>query len=205
MTSNNSFLDKFIGQYPKITLIGMSGLGKSHWSKVLEGYGYRRLCCDDVITDRIFGSKNNEQDKDVGEWMGFPHDPGYKKREKAYLSLEIEVLQEFIVRMDQSGPDEKMVIDTTGSAPYAGNEIMNRLSDLSCIVYLAASPEYYSEMLERYITVPRPVLWGDKYEQRQSESFKDGLKRSYGELLTYRDSLYKKWAHYTIPYEVHRY
>jgi shikimate kinase len=204
MTSNNSFLDKFIGQYPKITLIGMSGLGKSHWSKVLEGYGYCRLCCDNVISDRLIGSKNNEPVEDIGEWMGFPHEPEYKNKEKAYLSLEIEVLQEFIAHMDQSGPEEKFVIDTTGSAPYAGDEIMNRLGDLSCIVYLAASPEYYSEMLERYIKCPRPVLWGDKYEQRQCESYKDGLERSYGELLTYRDSLYKKWAHYTIPYEVHR-
>ena len=37
---------------------------------------------------------------------------------------------------------------------------MERLRELSCIIYLAASKEYYSEMLERYIKRPRPVLWG---------------------------------------------
>ena len=204
MTNNNTFLDRFIKQYPKITLIGMSGLGKSHWSKVLEGYGYCRLCCDNVISDRLFGSKNNEQVEDRGEWMGFPHEPGYKNKEKAYLSLEIKVLYEFIARLDNSSHAEKIVIDTTESAPYAGDEVMKRLSGLSCIIYLAASEEYYSEMLERYIKCPRPVLWGDKFDQRQCESTKDGLKRSYEKLLTYRDSLYKKWAHHTVPFEVHR-
>lgn len=183
----------------------MSGLGKSHWSKVLERYGYNRFCCDDVITDRLLGPghKHIKEIEDIGDWMGFPYEPGYKNREKAYLSLEIEILNEFIARLDSSSHTEKIVIDTTGSAPYAGDDVMKRLGELSCIIYLAASKEYYPEMLERYIKCPRPVLWGDKFEQRPFESFRDGLKRSYGELLTYRDSLYKKWAHYTIPYEVH--
>ena len=78
-------------QYPKITLIGMSGLGKSYWSKEFERYGYNRFCCDDVITHRLLGpnNKNNEKINDIGDWMGFPYEPGYKHREKAYLSLEI--------------------------------------------------------------------------------------------------------------------
>jgi shikimate kinase len=205
MTISDTFLDRFIKQYPKITLIGMSGLGKSHWSKVLERYGYTRFCCDDVITDRLLGPNNkyNEQVEDIGEWMGFPYEPGYKNREKAYLSLETDILREFIARLDNSGHAEKIVIDTTGSAPYAGDEVMERLGELSCIIYLAASKEYYSEMLEQYIMRPRPVLWSDKFEQRPFESIKDGMKRSYEELLQYRDLLYRKWAHYTIPYEVH--
>lgn len=206
MIHSDTFLDRFIPLYPKITLIGMSGLGKSHWSKVLERHGYTRFCCDEVITDRLLGpsKKHNEQVEDIGEWMGFPYEPGYTNREKTYLSLEIEILHEFIERLASSGHAEKIVIDTTGSAPYAGEGVMERLRDLSCIIYLAASEEYYSEMLEHYIKRPRPVLWGDNFEQKPFESFKDGLKRSYEELLTYRDSLYKKWAHYTIPYEVHR-
>ena len=206
MTISDTFLDRFITQYPKITLIGMSGLGKSHWSKVLERHGYARFCCDDVIKDRLLGpsNENNEQIEDIGEWMGFPYEPGYKNREKAYLTLEIAILHEFIARLESSGHTEKIVIDTTGSAPYAGDVIMERLRELSCIIYLAASKEYYSEMLERYIKRPRPVLWGDKFDQRHLESLKDGLKRSYEELLIYRHSLYKKWAHFTIPYEVHR-
>ena len=206
MTVTDTFLDEFIERYPKITLIGMSGLGKSYWSKMLEQHGFNRFCCDDVITDRLFdpNKEPNRMSEDIGEWMGFPYEPGYKKREEAYLSLEIEVLNEFIDRLDRSSRSEKIVIDTTGSAPYAGDEVMKQLSDLSCIVYLAASREYYSDMLERYVKCPRPVLWGDKFSQKDCESIEDGLKRSYGELLTYRDSLYKKWAHYTVPYDVHR-
>ena len=82
---------------------------------------------------------------------------------------------------------------------------MNQLSKYSCIIYLAASKEYYSEMLERYVKCPRPVLWGDKYRQAPSESKAQALAHSYKDLLIFRHKLYKKHAHHTIlPYETHR-
>ena len=204
--NSSAFLDRFIHRFPKITFIGMSGLGKSHWSIVLEEYGYKRFCCDDEITNRLLGSIENPNGReiDLGEWMGFPFDPGYRNRENTYLSLETEVLLELIERLSNAGTSEKIVIDTTGSAPYAGDEIMKRLSNLTCVIYLAASKEYHSEMLKRYIQFPRPVLWGDKYRQMHSESTNEALARSYEELLSYRDTLYKKFARHTIPYEIHR-
>lgn len=204
MPLTNTFLDMFIGRYPKITLIGMSGLGKSHWSKELEKYGYKRLCCDDAIADRLQGLGGNGKIADLGKWMGFPDEPQYTSREKTYLSLEIKVLHEFIERLAKAEPGEKIVIDTTGSAPYAGDPVMNQLGRHSCIIYLAASSAYHSEMLARYIRCPRPVLWGDRFRPKPSESKEDALARCYGELLIYRHKLYKKHAHYTVPYEAHR-
>lgn len=204
MTKTNSFLDKYIRRYPKITLIGMSGLGKSHWSKVLENCGFKRLCCDDAIAGRLARLHDKERIADLGEWMGFPYEPQYRHKEKAYLSLEIQVLQEFIQRLVNSEPEEKIVVDTTGSAPYAGDNVMHQLGKCSCMIYLAASTEYHAEMLERYIHRPRPVLWGDKYKQEPFESKQQALARSYKDLLIHRDRLYKNHAHYTIPYEIHR-
>jgi shikimate kinase len=184
----------------------MSGLGKSHWSAVLKHCGFNRLCCDDEIRNRLLASVkySNHREFDLGEWMGLPYEPGYRSKERIYLSLEIEVLNEFVAHLSNSSNMEKIAIDTTGSAPYAGDEVMGQLSELSCIIYLAASEEYHSEMLERYIKCPRPVLWGDKFRQIDSESTGEALARSYEELLNFRDTLYKKYAHYTIPYEMHR-
>jgi len=204
MAVTNTFLDGFIQRYPKITLIGMSGLGKSHWSKMMARCGFKRLCCDDVIADRLERIDQKGRITDLGEWMGFPYEAQYREKEKIYLSLEIQVLSEFIERLADAEAEEKIVIDTTGSAPYAGDHVMNQLSKHSCILYLAASKEYYSDMLKRYIHCPRPVLWGDKFRQQPYESKKDALARSYRELLIFRDRLYKKHAHYTIPYEIHR-
>jgi shikimate kinase len=200
----NTFLDKFIKRCPKITFIGMSGLGKSYWSRKMVESGFKRLCCDDVIADRLGKLSNRGRIADLGEWMGFPYEPEYRRKEKIYLSLEIKVLNEFIDRLANADPEENIVIDTTGSAPYAGDDVMNRLGKHSCVIYLAASKQYFSEMLERYINCPRPVLWGDKYQQEPFESKKQALARSYEELLIFRDQLYKKHAHYIIPYEMHR-
>ena len=206
MPTKISFLNTYIEKYSKITFIGMSGLGKSHWSKMLEQFGFTRFCCDDEITHRLFCGCDSQFDRttDLGEWMGFPYEQGYEIKEKTYLSLEIDVLNEITDQLENSEPAEKIVIDTTGSAPYAGENVMQRLKEQSCIIYLAASKEYYTEMLERYIKFPRPVLWGDKYCQKKTETKKEALSRCYSELLTFRSTLYEKYAHFTIPYEIHR-
>jgi hypothetical protein len=45
----NTFIDEISSNYRWITLTGMSGLGKSYWSKVLAAKGYKRFCCDETI------------------------------------------------------------------------------------------------------------------------------------------------------------
>ena len=37
----------------KLALIGMSGVGKSFWSKRLVNNGFRRFSCDDLIAERL--------------------------------------------------------------------------------------------------------------------------------------------------------
>ena len=206
MTPENSYLNRYIGRYPRITLIGMSGLGKSYWSKVLEAEGFKRFCCDDMIAERLGELLHRSEGKtvDLGKWMGFPYDSGYREREKVYLSLEVEVLKDILTYLEDAGNGERIVLDTTGSAPYAGESIMNRLSQSTTVIHLATSEAVLSEMLERYIRHPRPVLWGDRFTKKPSETDHEALKRSYESLLTFRESLYKHYAHHTIPYEAHR-
>ena len=199
-------LTGYAERYPRITLVGMSGLGKSYWSKVLEAEGFKRFCCDDMIADRLSDMLTQSDGKtiDLGEWMGFPYDAGYRGREKTYLALEIEVLREILAYLEVAGNGERIVLDTTGSAPYAGESIMKRLAKSTAIIHLATSEAYFSEMLDRYIQHPRPVLWGDLFAREPLETDKEALGRSYEALLAFRDKLYKKYAHHTIPYEGHR-
>ncbi len=202
----NTFIEEISNNYRWITLTGMSGLGKSYWSKLLATKGYKRFCCDDMIEDRIVKLINiaDKKEIDIGKWMGFPFEKKYRRNENIYLTFEIEVLSEIISYLQTANPAEKIVIDTTGSAPYSGDDIMKRLKALSCIIHLSVSQDYQMEMLEKYINNPRPVLWGNLYVKKSFETEKEALARSYKALLVYRENLYKKYAHHSIPYNAHR-
>ena len=56
----------------RLSLIGMSGSGKSHWSKKLTAYGFKAFHCDDLIeellTEDLLGADGIPLS--VGEWMG---------------------------------------------------------------------------------------------------------------------------------------
>ena len=58
----------------KLSIVGMSGLGKSYWSKKLEEAGVKRFCCDEEITRKLQKALTRPDGSrmDLGEWMGFP-------------------------------------------------------------------------------------------------------------------------------------
>lgn len=206
MAAVKSFIDNLAAIHRRITLIGMSGLGKSHWSIMLEEKGFKRFCCDDMICDRLFATCPSPGSKvgSLGRWMGFPFQEGYDDKEKRYLAVEADVLLDIIAQLEATSPDERIVIDTTGSAPYTGPSLMARLKSLTCMVHLAVSDGAVPEMLDRYMRSPRPVVWGGLFAKQPGETDHEALARSYDRLLTYRKGLYREYAHRTVPYELHR-
>ncbi|KJS32090.1 MAG: hypothetical protein VR64_08205 [Desulfatitalea sp. BRH_c12] len=136
--------------------------------------------------------------------MGLPFTPGYKEREKAYLDAESDLLLQIIAYLEKAGSEEKIVIDTTGSAPYTGDVVMMRLRALTRMIHLATSSDLIDVMANRYIRSPRPVVWGDVIDRKPFESDHDALLRCYKDLLAYRETLYRKYAHQTVPFDVHR-
>lgn len=206
MADHAAFLDLLSATGPKITLIGMSGLGKSYWSEQLEKEGFKRFCCDNLIAEWLFDASDRPGSKVefLGRWMGYPFTPGYEERERAYRMAESEILWELVAYLETASSDERTVIDTTGSAPYAGEAIMKRLSELTRIVHLATSPVYVDAMTKRYMESPRPVVWGGMYHKKPAETEKEALDRCYRALLTYRETLYRQYAHRSVPYHLHR-
>lgn len=65
-----------------LTLIGMSGSEKTHWSKHLSDHGFLHLCCDDIVEEQLepelvkYGYRGIQ---DVSQWLGQPYDIRYKK------------------------------------------------------------------------------------------------------------------------------
>jgi shikimate kinase len=191
-----------------LSLTGMSGSGKSFWSKRLAECGFICFSCDNLIADKLAPRLSGKGDAiaRLGEWMGFPFQPGYEEREAEYLALEKETLEEAIRMLDsgQTSTGASIAIDTTGSVIYTGDEILTKLRRLTTIVHLATPPEVQKQMLESYLAFPRPVLWRGMFVKLPGETDEAALARCYPELLASRERQYEDFSDVTIPYTKHR-
>lgn len=185
----------------KISLIGMSGTGKSYWSKKLEKEGFIRFGCDDLIENKL-----EEQLKvlgfnginDVAKWMGQPFDNQYPATSKKYLSFEKEVMETILKTIESI--EYNVVIDTTGSVIYTGEDIINKLKKQTKIIYLDTPFEVQQKMFALYIQDPKPVIWGDIFEKHDNQTNKQSLQSCYPKLLESRSKQYALLADNILHY-----
>jgi len=187
-----------------LSLIGMSGCGKSHWSKEFADHGFERFCCDDLIAEKLATvlARPDGSIMELGEWMGFPYESHYKDREAKYLAYEIEVLKEVLDSLESEKDNEgrNIIVDTTGSVIYTGDESLRRLRETTTIVHLETPPAVQESMLHKCLTNRRPVLWRGLFSQEPGETNDQALARCYPALLSAREQQYAKLAHVTVPY-----
>jgi len=185
-------------QIMRISLIGMAGAGKSYWSMKLAEHGFRRFCCDDLIAAKLAPvlTRPDGTNMEMGEWMGFPYQHEYKRRESQYLTYEMEVLNEILAYLEghENNPEENIVVDTTGSVIYTGAEILRRLRRYTTVVYLPIPPEVRERLLKAYISRPHPMLWKDSFNKEPGETNEESLARCYPRLLLAREPLYDQYA-----------
>ena len=187
----------------RIVLIGFSGTGKSHWSKILaETLGYHHICCDDLIEVKLreYLPRSASGINDVAEWMGQPYDARFTQNEARYLQCEKEVLDEVFLKPYRYYP-ERTILDTTGSVIYTGEKLTTQLSRFGKVVYLEVTPVVLEEMFKQYINDPKPVIWGNSFSQEEGETPKAALRRCYPELLKYRKSSYEQLAEISLGYD----
>ena len=179
----------------------MSGAGKSHWAQKLAAAGFRVIGVDDRIETNLAPDLAAGGYRGIGgvaAWMGWPDDPAYREREKKYLEYEVKSMGEALDEIQASG-EEGIILDTTGSVVYTGEEICRRMQRLTTVVYLEASPEEEKTLIARYLSDPKPVLWGDQFNQRPDESTQDAIARCYPQLIAHRKKLYERYAHRIVP------
>ncbi|MER2520490.1 MAG: hypothetical protein ABTQ34_07370 [Bdellovibrionales bacterium] len=192
-----------------ITLIGMSNIGKSYWSKRLEAEaGFRRIDCDTLI-EKWLGQELSELGyqgiHDVARWMGQPYEARYAQASKRYVEVERAVMLDAIATLRKADPHEPpYVIDTTGSVIYAGDDVAHELKSLTQVVYIAASSQHVSQLFADYLARPKPVIWSDTYACARGETLEDALERCYPQLLSSRARLYERMADVIIPSDRHR-
>jgi shikimate kinase len=185
----------------RLSLIGMSGAGKSHWTRKLAGAGFRAIDVDDRIERKLAPELSADGHRGIGgvaAWMGWPDQPEYREREHKYLASEIESMCEVLDEVEASGEDG-IVLDTTGSVVYTGEEICRRMQRLTTVVYLEASPDEELTLISRYMSDPKPVLWGDIFSQQSGELAGETVARCYPQLIAHRKQLYERYANVTVP------
>ncbi len=182
----------------RVALVGMSGAGKSLWSRRLAAAGFRRFGCDQRIAGRLAPRLGVSRPtlQDVGRWMGMPYDPAYAARAAAYLELEELVLNAILDEVEQ--PELRglpVVIDTTGSVIHTAAATRRRLRRAVRVVHLASAPASRRRLLEAYVRAPRPVLWQGQFSRRDGESAAVALARCFPHLLEAREAAYARLAH----------
>jgi shikimate kinase len=187
----------------KLSLIGMSGAGKSHWAQKLAGAGFRVISMDDRIEKKLAPELAAGGYRGIGgvaAWMGWPDQPAYREREKKYLECEVKSMDEALDEIQASG-EEGTVLDTTGSVVYTGEEICQRMQSLTTVAYLGASPAEEELLIARYLSDPKPVLWDAQFDQRPGETTHEAIARCYPQLIASRKKLYERYAHRVVSME----
>jgi shikimate kinase len=190
----------------KLSFIGMSGAGKSHWAQKLAGAGFRVISIDERIEKKLASALAAGRHRGIGgvaAWMGWPDDPAYRESEKKYLQYEVKAMGEALDEIEASG-EEGTILDTTGSVVYTGEEICRRMQNLTSVVYLEASRAEEELLIARYLSDPKPVLWGDQFVQRPGETTHDAIARCYSQLIAHRRKLYERYAHSIVSMDLLR-
>ena len=185
----------------RLALIGMSGAGKTFWSKRLAQTGRPAVSCDDRIEQRLRARLERggyAGIQGVASWMGWPDSPTYSQREAEYLAEEIRTLDEVLTELERDRSRE-LILDTTGSVIYTGNNLLLRLRRQMTIVYLAASLEEQQLLIGRYLNDPKPVLWRGAFQPKKGETPRETVARCYPILIAARRQSYEALAHCTLP------
>ena len=190
----------------RLSLIGMSGAGKTHWSRLLANDGYRRYPCDELIEKRL-GEALRRPDGEMatlGEWMGLPYQPSYADHERRYLECEAQILDEILDEIESLDANQDLVVDTTGSVVYLSPRALERLRATTKIVYLTTPDRVLNQMFAAFRQNVRPVVWHGHFHPIPGETDQDSVAHCFPELMRERDALYTKWADVRLEYDEHR-
>src|SRR2546427_7765356 len=190
----------------RIALIGMSGAGKTFWSRCIAESGIPAISCDDCIEEKLelrLASGGYSGINGVAAWMGWPDSATYAERESEYLAEEIHTLDEILTELERQ-PEKSLVLDTTGSVIHTGNNLLMRLRRQMTIVHLAASAKEQQLLIERYLNDPKPVLWRGAFQSKPGEAPRETVARCYLALIAARRQSYEALAHCTLQVDALR-
>lgn len=185
-----------------LIILGMSGAGKTHWSKLLsQRYNYPHIEFDELIgasaelADYTRGIPGKDAAEKMANYFGMPWSEGFNAKEVAYLAIEKKIMSKTLPRGS--------IFDLTGSCIYHPVSLES-IRSTGLVICLETSMEKQQEMLGTFIRHPKPVCWNSIFERNNGETNEQALSRCYPLLLAYRAKLYAQFADVLLPYEVHK-
>ncbi|MEE9272266.1 MAG: shikimate kinase [Robiginitomaculum sp.] len=177
----------------RLTLIGMSNIGKSYTAmRIARAFDFKLHEIDTLIAKEIGKSSLSE----MAEWMGFPYEPNHAFNASRYLDLE---KKHTLQATKHSG---NVVIDTTGSVIHIDNKSLKTIINNSLVIYIAANEQNLDLLRKQYYKTPKPTIWhGGAYKKILGKSEKQSLLHSYRGLLENREKLYKDMADISLTSE----
>jgi shikimate kinase len=178
----------------RIGLIGMSGAGKTSLALKLAAAGFEHIDCDRLIAAKLGAALDRPLATvdDLGAWLGFPYEAGFREREARYMDCEIAVLREIADRLGcTNGHEQNLVVDMGGSAIYIGKARFLKLRRLMTVVYLAVPRQAHERMLGEYLRRPRPIIWRGRFRPVRGEAHAVALARCYPKLIAFRERRYE--------------
>lgn len=169
---------EFLAQPKKaITLIGMSGVGKSYTAQKLEQWGWTSYSCDYLIGteyldtamketlsfEETLGKDNMEFLSSFVGKLGDPERGGlplaeFKKRQKMYYDAEHQSLLDMPAALEKA--EGHFVCDSSGSlCEVDDDEAIQCVGEHSVIVYLKVKQEAHAEILQRAFEFPKPLYF----------------------------------------------
>lgn len=181
-----------------IIFLGMSGTGKTRWSRLLaEKFNYDHFEVDELISgsdafkDIVRGIGGQDEAEKLGKYFGRPWGDDFREKEKKYLAIEQEV-------MSRRFPPGS-ILDLTGSAIYHPEQ-MRKIAKTGLVIYLVVNGNDKKEMLHVYVKNPKPVCWNGNFNRKQDEGNEAALERCFSEMINEREKLYEEYADIKIPY-----
>jgi shikimate kinase len=165
-------------EHKVITLMGMSGVGKTHLSLMLAQQGWFHYSCDLEIGTQYLGAEIektlNEKNTIVAEdlsqlsrYVGQLGEGGlslkeFKRRQQQYMDAECQSLAELqgVVKQAVGQGHSHIVNDSTGSFCEIDDDVLlDSVDENSLIVYIKASPEEEKQVLKRAQDYPKPMFF----------------------------------------------
>ncbi|HEY0606237.1 MAG TPA: shikimate kinase [Herpetosiphonaceae bacterium] len=190
-----------------LTLMGMSGVGKTVCATKLAAHGFQVIDCDALLAAKLQAivADSGMTLEEIGRWMGFPYEADFRRREALYLACEQNVLHDVLAQTTASAATEtNCVIDTGGSIIYAEPALLQSLRQHSTVIYLRVPDVLHPQLLSSYLLCPRPLIWNGLFSQTPDEQLQDAFRRCYTQLICHRERLYEQYSHLVLEYSDYR-
>ena len=190
------FTEKHFEDDVQIALVGMSNIGKSTLSRIIEEYANaHRTSIDAIIYERLgFNDNSKRRTKILADWLGTPDEDAYHSRKKEYLNHEETALQEQNVRKAKGNK----ILDTTGSIVYVNPSVLSDMQKHYIVVHLALTDTIRESLIDIFTQQPKPVIWSSYILENSCQKGKNCIDY-YPELLEERESSYRALADISIP------